>query len=417
MAAELNWAGNYSYRAHRILRPQSVEQLQEIVAAGGSLRALGSRHSFNAIADTSGELIATAGLPDDIVIDEEAHTVTVGGGTKYGDLGVVLAEHGLALHNLASLPHISVAGAIATATHGSGDRNGNLSTAVEALEFVDGTGELRRIARGDQGFEGAAVSLGALGVVTRVTLRVEPSFEVRQNVFVDLPWERVMTDYDAITSSAYSVSLFTTWAGEAVQQLWLKERVDAAAGAPGAEAFGGRAATAQLHMISSMSPDNTTDQLGVAGPWNERLAHFKYGFTPSAGEEIQSEYLLPREHAVAAFAAVRGLAGRIAPLLQISEIRTVAADELWLSSSYQQETVGLHFTWRRMQDEVEAFLPTLEGALAPFGARPHWGKVFHGAPGLIESLYPRLGDFRELAAHYDPRGVFRNEFLERHVFS
>lgn len=409
---EKNWAGNHEYRAARMARPTSVAELRELVTGSAAVRALGSRHSFNDLADIDGVLIDTTGLPGDIRIDQEARTVTVGGGVRYGDLARELQRSGWALHNLASLPHISIAGAIATATHGSGDRNGNLATAVAALLILNGEGELVEIARGDDGFEGAAVSLGALGVVIEVTLDIRPSFEVRQRLFAGLPWDAVTDRFDAVTSAAYSVSLFTTWDEDTVGLAWLKE-LDGAETAIAGDFFDAPALTEPRHMIPAMDVRNTTPQLGVAGPWSERLPHFRFEFTPSNGEEIQSEYLVPRANAVAAIRAVRELGPRIAPLLQISEIRTIAADELWLSTAYGTDAVGLHFTWLRDQAGVEALLPALEDALLPLGARPHWGKLFLDRTHAVPGLYPRLDAFRALADEFDPRRRFRNPFLTR----
>lgn len=410
--AEKNWAGNYEYRASRIAHPASIDELRDLVLASPAIRALGSRHSFTEIADTDGVLVSTAGLPGDVRIDAEARTVAVGGGVRYGDLARELQAAGWALHNLASLPHISVAGAIATATHGSGDRNGNLATAVAGLRLLTGEGELLDLVRGDEGFEGAVVSLGALGVVTEVTLDIRPSFDVRQRLFGGLPWDAVTDRFDEITSAAYSVSLFTTWDEDAVSLAWLKE-VEGERSAIADDFFGVPALTEARHMIPAMDVRNTTEQLGVFGPWSERLAHFRFEFTPSGGEEIQSEYLVPRARAVEAIRAVRGLGPLIAPLLQVSEIRTVAADDLWLSSSYGTDVVGLHFTWLRDQAGVEAVLPALEEALLPLGARPHWGKLYLDTDGVVPGRYPRLADFRALAERFDPAGRFRNAFVNR----
>lgn len=410
--AEMNWAGNYEYRAERIARPETVEELRELVVGAPVVRALGSRHSFNDLADTPGLLVSTAGLPAAVRIDEASRTVTVGGGVRYGDLARELQEAGWALHNLASLPHISVAGAIATATHGSGDRNGNLATAVAGLRILNGSGELVDLRRGDEGFDGAVVGLGALGVVTEVTLDIRPTFDVRQRLFGGVPWDAVLGRFDELTSAAYSVSLFTTWDEPSVSLAWLKE-LDGAESAIEDDFFGAPALTEARHMIPTMDVRNTTEQLGVAGPWSERLAHFRFEFTPSNGEEIQSEYLVPRARAVEAIEVVRALAPLVAPLLQITEIRTVAPDDLWLSSSYGTDVVGLHFTWVRDQAGVEAVLPQVEAALLPLGARPHWGKLYLDREGVVPSLYPRLADFAALAARFDPDARFRNPFLAR----
>jgi len=410
--AEKNWAGNYEYQAERIARPDTIDELRDLVLSAPAVRALGSRHSFNDLADTPGLLISTAGLPGDIRIDEAARTVTAGGGVRYGDLARELQEARWALHNLASLPHISVAGAIATATHGSGDRNGNLSTAVAGLRILTGSGDVVELRRGDEGFEGAVVGLGALGVVTDVTLDIRPTYDARQRLFGGVPWEAVIDRFDEVTSAAYSVSLFTTWDEEAVSLAWLKE-LDGVETLIEDDFFGAPALTEPRHMIQTMDVRNTTEQLGVVGPWSERLAHFRFEFTPSNGAEIQSEYLVPRARAVEAIEAVRALAPVVAPLLQISEIRTVAADDLWLSSAYQTDAVGLHFTWFRDQAGVEAVLPQLEAALLPLGARPHWGKLYVDRDRVVPSLYPRLADFAALAQRFDPAARFRNPFLTR----
>ncbi|SFR71874.1 xylitol oxidase [Agromyces sp. CF514] len=418
-----NWAGNLAYGAARLARPTSVDELAELVVAAGRgsacVRALGSRHSFNRIADTDGLLVETSGLPTHVEIDAEARTARVSAGLRYGEVAEALEREGWALANLASLPHISVAGAVATGTHGSGDAIGSLATQVAALELVTADGSLLRLRRGDPDFDGAVVALGALGIVTALELDIEPNYEVAQTVFERLPLEAVLADLDAVTGLATSTSLFTTWREpDVVDQLWLKQRTDAATSAPPRDVLaqmGVRPATAKRHPLPGVSAEHCTDQLGVPGAWFERLPHFKLGFTPSNGDELQSEFLVPRERAADAIAAVRGLADSIAPLLQVTEIRTVAADALWLSSSYGGGTVGIHFTWLPDQPAVEALLPTLQAALDPFDARPHWGKLFDVgfAAQRMPQRYARWDDFRSLAARLDPDRVFGNGLLER----
>jgi xylitol oxidase len=408
-----NWAGNYAYRAGTVHRPTTLEEVQRIVASAPRMRVLGSRHSFTDIAD-SHELLTLDDVPPDVALDRAANTVSFTAGVRYGELATMLDRHQLALANLASLPHISVAGAIATASHGSGDRNGNLATAVAALEFVTSDGEIRRVSRDDPDFNGLVVGLGALGAVTRITLDVEPAYEVRQRVFERLAWEALFEYFDAITSAGYSVSAFTRW-GSQVDQVWVKTRVDDAPEQPQSELFGAPAASTERHPITNLDPVSCTAQLGVAGPWYDRLPHFRLGFMPSAGAEIQSEYLVPRARAVAAIDAVRGLGATIAPLTQVSEIRTVAADELWMSPQYGGDTVGIHFTWTDDQPAVERALTEIEYVLAPFGARPHWGKLFLAEADTIAALYERHAEFAALLERFDPRGAFRNDWLERHV--
>ncbi len=410
--AERNWAGNVVYSAERVQRPASVEELAALVAAAPRIRVLGSRHSFNTIADSE-QLVSLRGLPATIELDRERGTVSCPAAITYGELAPALAAAGVALANLGSLPHISLAGSIATATHGSGDRNGNLATAVAGLELVSSAGETLAVRRGERDFDGMVVGLGALGAVTRVTLDVEPAYCVAQQVYEGLRWDALEQHFDTITACGYSVSVFTRWEDQIAGQLWVKRR----AGEPPLEAelFGARAARAQLHPIAGGDPAACTPQLGVAGPWHERLAHFRLEFTPSAGEELQSEYLLARVHARSAIEALRGLAPRIRPLLHIGEIRTVAADDLWMSPQYRRDTVALHFTWRRQQAAVEALLADIEAALAPFAPRPHWGKLFLAGAESIAPRYERRAEFAALAVRMDPRGAFRNDWLERCV--
>jgi xylitol oxidase len=410
---EVNWSGTYAYRATRIHRPSTVEEVQEIVARAPRIRVLGSRHSFSDVAD-SAELVTLEGLPADVVVDRERMTVSVGAGVKYGELAEAMNAEGLALHNLASLPHISVGGAIATATHGSGDGNGNLATAVAGLQLITSSGELIDATRGEPDFDGLVVGLGALGAVVRVTLDAQPSYEIRQRAFERLEWDALFEHFDAIAAAGYSVSVFSRW-GEDVEQLWIKSRVTDAPEEVRDDLFGAVAATVDRHPIIGLDPVNCTPQLGVPGLWSDRLPHFRMGFTPSRGDEIQSEYFVPRSQAVAAIDAMRALGDRLEPLLLVSEIRTMAADRLWMSPQCGQDTAAFHFTWKREPEAVLRALADVEAVLRPFGARPHWGKVFVARAAGIEPLYERLGDFVGLMERLDPRGAFRNGWLEERV--
>ncbi len=406
-----NWSRYYEYGASVLHRPTNLEELSKIVERAPRIRALGSRHSFSGIAD-SDVLVTLQDMPRDIRIDEETETVSFGAGIRYGELGAALQANGWALRNLASLPHISVAGAVATGTHGSGDRNGTLSRAVAGLELVTASGEVVNIGPIDEGFDGAIVSLGALGIVSRLTLDIEPTFEVRQDVYEGLTWTRLLENFDAIMARAYSVSVFTDWAGESVGRVWLKSVIGAAR--PPGELYGARPSVADLHPLAAMESTNTTQQGGVPGAWIDRLPHFRMEFTPSNGEELQSEYLVPRRHAIAAIEAVRALGPKITPHLHVSELRSVAADSLWLSPAYDTDVVGIHFTWKFEPDVVLRLLPVIEEALAPFEARPHWGKLFDR---VDPTLYPRLDDFVELVQRLDPGAKFGNDWLDRHVFA
>ena len=411
-----NWAGNLTYRSARLHRPTSVEEVRRIVAGSERVKALGSRHCFNDIADTSADHVVLDRLDAPVTVDgperDGTGVVWLPGGMRYGDLVPLLAGRGSALHNLASLPHITVAGAIATGTHGSGNRSGSLGTSVAGLELVRSDGDVVVLTDDAPDFAGAVVHLGALGVVTRIGLRFQPTFDVGNSVYLGLPWDRLLADFDAVADAAYSVSVFTDW--HEVTQVWVKSRTDEPEVHP-EDFFGARAATVPTHMLPGAPVESLTEQLGVPGAWHERLPHFRAGFTPSRGEELQSEYFVPRRHGPAACTALRGLADRISPLLLVSEIRTVAADDLWLSPAQGADVTAVHFTWLPDQTRVRAVLAEIEEVLRPFAARPHWGKLFGTGAAELDELYPRLPDFRDLVRRFDPRGAFRNDYLDRTV--
>jgi xylitol oxidase len=412
----VNWAGNYRYSTTRLAKAGSLQEVQELVQTNEHIKVLGSRHCFNGIADSTQQLLALEPLEQDILLDAAAGTVTVPASITYGQLAPYLHMHGFALHNLASLPHISVVGACATATHGSGIQHGNLATAVRAMKFVLASGEVRVLSQQNDGdeFLGAVVHIGALGVVTELTLAVEPAFELCQDVYENLPLEQVYKHFAAIQASAYSVSLFTDWQDQRITQVWLKRRLE-----PGerfqpapSEFFGARRATQNLHPLAGLSPVNCTEQMGVPGAWHERLPHFRLGFTPSQGEELQSEYFVPLRHAEEAIRAVAQLHKHLHPCLLVSEMRTVAADALWLSPCYQQDSLALHFTWKPDGAAVSQVLPLLERVLAPFGVRPHWGKLFTLSAAHLHNQYEKLPAFQALMAEYDLQGKFRNAFID-----
>jgi alditol oxidase len=415
IARTANWAGNVTFSGP-IRRPTSVPELQDLVAGADAVRAVGSRHSFNSIADSTGLLVSVEALDVPIEVDAGAATVTVGGGATYAEVCRALDGSGLAVPNLGSLPHISVAGACATGTHGSGDGNGVLATAVSGLEMVTADGSLVSLSRDADGgrFAGSVVALGTLGVVVSVTLDLVPAFEMRQWVYDGLSWSALTSHLDEIFASGYSVSVFTGWLPDSAGQLWLKRRADDdRADAP--ELFGARVADAPRHPIAGMPVENCTEQLGRPGWSHDRLPHFRAEFTPSAGDELQSEFLLPRRHAVAAIETLRGLSAQIAPVLHVGELRTVARDDLWLSPAYDEDVIGIHFTWIDDAAAVSPVLAAVDEALRPYGARPHWGKLFVTPSDVVRSLYPRLADFTALAREFDPDGVFGNEFVDRYL--
>jgi xylitol oxidase len=397
-----NWAGNHRYRARDVHRPRSQDELRRVVTgARGTLQVLATRHTFSDMGDAD-ELIALDAMPgaDAIAIDAAAMTASVGSAVTYAQLAVALDAHGLALGNLASLPHISVAGGVATATHGSGDGLGNLATAVAGLTVLTAEGDTIQLGRE------AAVHLGALGVVLQTTLHVIPTYELSQDVYDNLEWDALAAHFDAVFSAGRSVSVFHRF-GERAEQVWVKG--DPVLGAP-RELFGAPRATEPRHPLAGEDPRNCTEQLGVPGPWHERLPHFRAGFKPSAGDEIQSEFFVARGDAIDALRAVTALADRIRPLLRTAELRTIAADELPASPHQGRDSAALHFTWRLAPREVAAVNAEIEATLSPLQARPHWGKVFTGPVAEL----PGHARFRALRAQLDPRGTFANDWLRGH---
>ncbi|MEU6526583.1 FAD-binding protein [Streptomyces sp. NPDC046924] len=406
-----NWAGNITYAAEELHRPPTLDALRALVAGGSRVRVLGSGHSFNEIAEAGadGVLLSLDALPPQIDVDTTARTVRVGGGVRYAELARQVHRHGLALANMASLPHISVAGSVATGTHGSGVGNGPLASSVRTVELVTADGSTVRIDRGDEArFGGAVTSLGALGVVTALTLDLTPAYDVEQHLFTEFPLAGLDTaTFEEVMSAAYSVSLFTDWVAPGFRQVWVKRRTDQ----PLPDFPWAVPATEKLHPVPGMPAVNCTEQFGVPGPWHERLPHFRAEFTPSSGAELQSEYLLPRRFALDMLHAIDGIRETVAPVLQTCEVRTVAADSQWLSPCYGRDTVAAHFTWVEDTPAVLPVVRRLEEALAPFEARPHWGKVFTTPAADLRARYPRLDDFRTLARTLDPGGKFTNTFV------
>lgn len=417
-----NWAENLTYSTGNVQYPKTVEEVQEIIKNADKIRALGSRHSFNTIADSTIGQISLKDMERTTTLDKASNTITVEGSRRYGDFCEMLHRSGYALHNLASLPHISVAGACATGTHGSGLKNGNLATAVAAIEFVNGAGELVVLSRAQHPneFDGAVVGLGCLGVVTKVTLNLQPTFLVQQAVYRNLPMATLKDNFEAIMSAGYSVSLFTDWQDKNVNQVWIKSKVEGNGTEPvklAPEFYGAKLATQNMHPLDDHSAENCTEQMGVPGPWYERLPHFKMGFTPSSGKELQAEFFVPIENAYDAIMAVESLHEQVSPHLFITELRTIAADTLWMSPQFEKPTLAIHFTWKPEWEAVQKLLPQLEEKLAPFGARPHWGKLFTMDPAVLQSRIEKLADFKSLIAKHDPDGKFRNAFVESNLFT
>lgn len=417
-AALRNWAGNHTYSTENVLYPVTIAEVVELVKHYPKLRGLGTRHAFNTIADSDAVLISLERLKRSVSFDHDRKQATISANINYGELCPLLHQAGYALANMASLPHISVIGACITATHGSGVGNQTLAASVAGLTFVAADGEIITLSREkDENFDGAVVSLGALGIVVELTIDLVSAFDIRQHVYLNLPAESLASNFDQIMAAAYSVSLFTDWQQDAINQVWLKHRIDDRLLFDPADSFlGAQPAIHEMHPIAELSPNSCTYQLGISGPWHERLPHFRIDATPSAGNELQSEYFVARQQALKALDAIRALRHQIAPHLLTSEIRTIAADRFWMSPFYDQDTVGIHFTWKQDWPAVRNVLPQIESALEPFSARPHWGKLFTMSPTRLQSLYPNLAQFRALLSHYDPSGKFRNAFIETNLY-
>lgn len=403
-----NWAGNVIFGAAQIHKPESVDSLRRTVHGGRQIRALGYGHSFSGIADTTGDLVILDNLPKTLTIDQTNSTVTVASGMSYTELAEELSRAGFALSNMASIPDISIAGACATGTHGSGDVQRVLADSVTAMKLVVADGdlvELRRDLDPDK-FRGSVVALGALGIVTHLTLDIEPAYEMSQQVHLGVPLDEIENGLDELFGAGYSVSVFTDWcSGEA--SVWLKRRVDQRV----LNWSAGRQAQHTAHPVPGMSPDLCTEQLGVVGPWHERLAHFRPKARTGAGNELQSEVFLPRHAALRAISALSEIGSLIAPVLLISEMRTVRSDDLWLSPAYGRDSVTFHFTWLADESAVLPALAILEDQLVPLDPRPHWGKLTTMSPREVITSYERAPDFERLMVEYDATFKFRNDFV------
>jgi xylitol oxidase len=401
-----NWSKNVDFNDREYLQPESLTELQELVRTHPKIRARGTAHCFNEIANTSSYAINLAKMPKTITVDAGKKSVLVAAGLTYGELAPVLHAQGWALGNMASLPHISIAGSISTGTHGSGIKNQNLANQVLSLDLVTAEGELRHIDRANPAFSALVIGLGLGGVVYQYELKTEPTFEISQVIYPEIPLDVLQRNFDQIMGTAYSVSYFTDWSSAQVGNLWCKFRD----GEVIPESVGGSTkADKKYHPIASVDPVACTEQLGVPGDWHDRLSHFKLEFTPSVGEEIQSEFFVDRKDAGAAIEAVLQLSAEITPLLWITELRTIAADNLWLSGAFDRDTLAIHFTWKK-EDAIYSVIKKVEAALHPFNYRPHWGKAFTASANYLSSVYPKLGEFNALVEALDPTKKFENSF-------
>lgn len=409
MALLMNWSENFTFEATGVERPKTIAQLQDVVAAAPRAKAVGTRHCFTRIADSpGGVLVDTSGLDVGVTVDHDTMTATVPAGWSYSKIVAELEAQGVALPNLASLPHVSIAGATATGTHGSGDTNQVMAACMSGIELVDGEGELRTIDSGHPDLKALSVGLGAFGIFTTLTVDVEPSYLVQGAYFRETSWQNLLDNLDDVMASAYSVNLHAAYSDTNVRGIWSKYRLEGSEplDLPD-ELFG------MTRVEGQLTPGKNTI-INEPGPWSERLAHFTPESAPSAeGDELQTEYFVDRKHGAAAINALRKMGADLDPHLHGTEIRTVASDDLWLSPCYRRETLSLGMTWRKHEPEVRALLPRMEEALAPFEARPHWAKLFAYDRSALLDQFEHLDATLTLAESYDPNGTFNNPYLER----
>ena len=411
--AEFNWSENIEYRSVELRRPSSTEELQTLVAGASKVKALGTRHSFNRVADTDGLHVCLDQLDLDVSVDLEAMTATIPGSWSYSEVGKALDDAGVALKNMGSLPHISLAGATATGTHGSGSSNQILAAEISSIEMVTAEGSLTTIDNAMPEFNAVAVGLGAFGVITTMTLDVVPAYQMRQDIYRVTSWDAFLKNLEEVMASAYSVQVHADFSSPDIRAIWQKSLVQTSD--DGESVLTEVPATrwgAERLDIDEIDPGRITRL--IPGPWHERLPHFTPESSPSlGGDELQTEYFVDRSDAVDALNALREMGERIDAHLHGSEIRTVAADEIWLSPTTGRDCLTIGLTWKKHPAEVQALLPDIEAALAPFAPTAHWGKLFAFGRDELEAQYERLDDFVSLAKQMDPAGKFSNRFLQR----
>ncbi|KAI1700234.1 d-arabinono-1,4-lactone oxidase domain-containing protein [Ditylenchus destructor] len=361
-----NWGNNFRFSTQNIQYPTSVEEVQQIVRNANKLRVVGTRHSFSKIADSPNTMLSTLALKNIIGFDPTVPSITVQAGITYTDLNPFLPNYG---------PN-------------------------------------------DPELKAIAVGLGAFGVITQVELEVEPTFNLTNYVFVNMPEQDIYDHFDEIENLGYSVQLFTDFSTPGVwDQVWVWVRSDENSNVGNMQNLYGATRThEQVTAIEALPPTYLMEQ-GKEQPWYYGLVDYHLGLSGFDGAEIQSEYFMPYENAIPAIQAVSNFSDLIAPRVYTMLIRTIKGDDLWMSESFNETTVAIHFTWKPNMTAVMEVLPQIEQALLPYGARPHWGKVFAQGPETYLHRYPKLNQWKQLAETLDPTHKFRNKFLEDTVFT
>jgi L-gulonolactone oxidase len=421
-----NWGGNQACTPLSLERPSSEDELVALVhraaAAGERVKVVGAGHSFTDIACTDGRMVSLDGYDHFLEVDTRAATVKVEGGITIAALGQALAEVGLAQPNLGDVAYQSIAGAISTATHGTGGRLGNISTQVKALSLVTADGVLECSAEDNADvFQAARVGLGALGVISTVTLQCVPAFTLR-SIQAPRQLDEVLDAVEDLVAANDHFEFF--WIPHSDRVLAItNNRTDAPAHPPGKvsayfndivmenHAFGllqrlGRANTTWIPALGRVTGRllNARDVADVSHRVfaNQRLVRF-----------VEMEYALPRPALAAAVRDVRSMIDRQG--LRISfpvEVRIAAADDIWLSTASGRDTgyIAVHvfqgLPFDRYFREVEAIMNGYEG-------RPHWGKMHYQTAETLRPRYPHWADFIGVRDRLDPEGRFSNAYLDR----
>jgi len=412
-----NWAGNLTFSAKEYIEIDSISKLQSIVSKASGVKVLATGHSFNDIADTNQTQISIKNLSNKIEIDSIKKVVLVPAGMQYADVCRYLETKGWALFNTASLGEITVAGAMLTGTHGSGSNNPVLSDCVEGIEMVLESGEIFNISREDSDeFFGFVISLGALGVFTKLKLKIVESFSIKQFVYENIGIQSISENFDDVFDKSYSVSYFSNWKKNSTGQIWMKFLDNNNFPQLPSVWLDGNIANANQHPVKVNDPSPCTDQMGVSGKWLYRLPHFKLDSSPASGDEVQTEYLVDRAYVSHYIDELSNIGDEIAARVYATEIRTIKADDLWLSGAHGRQTVGFHFTWKK-SDSLQTFLPKIEEILGNHNGRPHWGKLFSTPRENLIGRYPKYSNFEDLLKKYDPNKKFRNSFINRYFIN
>jgi L-gulono-1,4-lactone dehydrogenase len=427
-----NWAGTAAATPARWAQPRSEAEIavavKEAAAAGLQVRALGSGHSFTPAAATDGLALDLSLWTGITAADPQTGLVTVRSGTTLRALNAVLDEFGLAMANLGDIDAQTIAGALSTGTHGTGARLGGLATQVEALDLVLADGSLVTCSASARPelFAAARVGLGALGVVTAVTLRCVPSFTLTADER-PMPVEQVIEQFDTLAGANDHFEFY--WFPYGRKALVKRNnRLPAEGRSPAPAPMPGWRRVWEFEVVENAA-FGTLCRLGRAVPRlipalgrlsSAALSARTYGdashrvfVTPRRVRFVESEYAVPRESLAGVLAELRRAVPRLAePVMFPVEVRVAAADDIWLSTAYGRDTayIAIH---QYAGLPYRAYFDLFESVVAQVAGRPHWGKLHSLDAGRLSPLYPRFGDFLGVRAQVDPENRFGNPYLSR----